>query len=473
MEGMAVGRVAPEVGIDDSGILLGDWDSGLREGIRMGIMDDMALYALGYWMHESHPVRMEPFCLNEIQRKHPCSNCTDSCPQGIAVHEEAPDWSSCTNCDLCVTACPTQAMRMSGSRMDGMRSFMDSSSGLVVFSCDRVEACGGPEMRVACLGSLPWEQVAMAALDGRVVLRTSACKHCPQDELRERTRGLIEELKRFFGIDEFRRRILPRIPEDADVDGSAAERRRAFAGIAATVRRGASNLVNADDGQGTAASVEGAPDAAASPNEPAGGALANRRPDLSYGRAMLVERLMAAPADERLAVSWLTLIEDGNCRGCGICANMCPHHALSLRIPELDGGGDCSNGDTRPGIGSSSTAQPDNSGSAVAGGDAQCGASVGENESEGADSGFSDPGSTVASSRQALVHDASRCTQCGLCYMSCPNDNLGGWDELRTKELPALRAFPIEVVVCEKCGRPFKQKDEERRCLACSRMRFR
>ena len=28
---------------------------------------------------------------------------------------------------------------------------------------------------------------------------------------------------------------------------------------------------------------------------------------------------------------------------------------------------------------------------------------------------------------QALVHDASRCTQCGLCYMSCPEENIGGW----------------------------------------------
>lgn len=387
----------------------------------MGIMDDMTLYALGYWMHESHPVRMESFCLNEIQRKNPCANCSDACPRGISVHEDAPDWGSCINCDLCVTACPTQAIRISGSRMDDMQSCLEASDGIVVFSCDRIEARGGAEMRVACLASLPWELVAMAGLDGRVVLRTSACKDCPHEELRQRTKELVASLRRFFGTDEFKRRILPRIPEGAaEVRVGAADRRRAFAGVAATVRRGATNLVKADGSEAIGSGEESSEPIGESEGS-ASGRSSGRLPEASHCRALLVEKLLSMPADERIAVSWPTLIEDGNCRGCGICGNMCPHHALSLRIPELDEGG------VR----------------------------------------------AVASHGQALVHDASRCTQCGLCYMSCPNDNLGGWDELRTDVLPALREFPIEVVVCEKCGRPFKQRGEERRCPACSRLRFR
>ena len=73
---------------------------------------------------------------------------------------------------------------------------------------------------------------------------------------------------------------------------------------------------------------------------------------------------------------------------------------------------------------------------------------------------------------QAFVHDASRCTQCGLCYMSCPEENIGGWAEITTRELPAKVEHALSVQLCEKCGRPFKPKADETKCAACSRVSF-
>ena len=73
---------------------------------------------------------------------------------------------------------------------------------------------------------------------------------------------------------------------------------------------------------------------------------------------------------------------------------------------------------------------------------------------------------------QAFVHDASRCTQCGLCYMSCPEENIGGWAEITTRELPAKVEHDLAVQLCEKCGRPFKPKADETKCTACSRVSF-
>ena len=47
----------------------------------MALVDNVALYALGYAAHESHPMRLDQYCLNTVQRKYPCSDCADACPK--------------------------------------------------------------------------------------------------------------------------------------------------------------------------------------------------------------------------------------------------------------------------------------------------------------------------------------------------------------------------------------------------------
>ncbi|MBQ9067701.1 MAG: 4Fe-4S dicluster domain-containing protein, partial [Eggerthellaceae bacterium] len=157
-------------------------------------------------------------------------------------------------------------------------------------------------------------------------------------------------------------------------------------------------------------------------------------PNMSCYRALLLDVLAGAQQQgEPIDVTWQTLTEDGSCRACEICTKMCPHHALELQIPGYtDNGAVDASGEETP------SSEEDKE--------------VGPN--------------------QWLIHDATKCTQCGLCYVSCPNENIGGWDNLASSHVPALRAWPIDVELCEKCGRPFKPKDGEVRCIACTRPMF-
>ena len=359
----------------------------------MGIADEVALYALGYWMHENHPSRISGLCLNDIQRKTPCDECSAVCPAGLSIHEKNPNWKGCTDCGLCVTACPTQAINASGASCKQVDSAVDAAQGCVVLACRRYE--GAADAVLSCLASLSWDEIAAVALRIPVVLKTGPCKTCPDVQAASCLRETIRRVKDFYGSEEFSRRVFPRIPsalaqEHAQGRASGVQRRRMFSTFADSVKEGTTRL---------------------SGNE--------EPPSVSRSRAMLLDALVSLPLEERPAVRWLTLSEDGACRGCGICVKMCPHGALSFAA-DIEGT-HCSD-DSVP---------------------------------------------------RFLAHDASRCTQCGLCYLSCPEDNLGGWVELRTSEVPALACNPIHVARCEKCGRFFKEEKGRTICPACSRFRFR
>lgn len=414
----------------------------------MALVDNVALYALGYAAHESHPMRLDQYCLNTVQRKYPCSDCADVCPKNIDIAAKEISWRGCTNCNLCVTACPTQAIHESSASLDTALANAGSAGDVVVVACDQHK--GQTNVRAHCLASIPWELVAALALKKPVVLKVKACRECQSDDLREGVHDLISSLKRFFGPEEFKKRIHSRVPEGAHA-GSGASKRTAFEGAMSTVKRGAEELLSDIDEQGR----------------------------VSHYRAILLETLREIPEEERPEVTWLTLTEDGNCRGCEICSKMCPHGAIELRIPEYTAeqkrreverevkrrkipvivepfGSDSSNEvsftyQAAP-AGTSTQALSEAKEAALAATDEELARNI--------------------SLGQAFVHDASRCTQCGLCYMSCPEENIGGWAEITTRKLPAKVEHDLAVQLCKKCGRPFKPKADEAKCAACSRVSF-
>ncbi|MDO4442742.1 MAG: 4Fe-4S binding protein [Slackia sp.] len=402
----------------------------------MGIADEAALYALGYWMHENHPARIEGLCLNDIQKKTPCDECSAACPAGLSIHTKTPDWHGCTDCGLCVTACPSQAINASSACCDSVEHAAESARGCVVLACTRFE--GHADAVVPCLAALCWDELAAIALDIPVVLKTSPCKGCPDACAVSRLKKTVEQLKGFFGPEEFGRRFFPRIPDSLKAEHSegiaaGVERRRAFASVAGSVKKGATHLANPDE-----------------------------TPRASRSRTMLIDALENMPANERPAVRWQTLVEDGNCKGCGICVNMCPHGALALAT-EAERNAHCVAQDVEGEGGARDRAVPAE------------GAQGGADESDRGASAVAAPAPEPPASSgipRYLAHDASRCTQCGLCYMSCPQENLGGWDELATSAVPAVRFNPIDVARCEKCGRLFKAEPGKTRCPACSRFRF-
>ncbi len=359
----------------------------------MALADDIALYAWGYWSHEHHPMRLDHLCLNTIQRKTPCTACTAACPEGIQVHAKNVQWTGCTDCNLCVTACPTSAINQSSTSFEDVKRRILELDDAVSFGCPR--STEKADVPCSCLSAVPWELCAAAALSGGLALLAHPCSSCPHENLVLGVKALVAKLREFLGRDEFSE-LVSMSKHTATADG--ANKRLAFQSLADTARSGASMLVEGD-----------------------------QKPTMSCYRALLLEVLEAhIQADDAVPVTWPVLSLEDTCRGCNVCALMCPHDAIDVRVPEA----------------------PNNK------------LHLTDEELEAAH---------IDTEAQVLIHQASKCTQCGLCYLSCIEQALYGWDRVRTSNVPMLKAMPIDVAVCEKCQRPFKPKEGETKCPACTR----
>lgn len=341
---------------------------------------------------------LDHLCLNSIQRKTPCTACSDACPQNVLILlDDTTDWSACTNCNLCVVACPTSAINQSQASFDEVRRYVLEGKRPVSFSCSRAEEAS--DVQCACLAALPWDMLAAAALGPGLVLAVEHCSSCSYTTLVDQVKKRVGQLRAFLGKEAFSELVHTQRDPAAARDGQS--KRISMANIGHTAQVGASKLFSESS-----------------------------KPTISCYRALLLEVLMRC-TQERSArtLHWETLTEDGTCRGCEVCVKVCPHQALALHIPGIEA----------------------------------------ENSAVADTAVSQHPDQSQA---QFLVHQADRCTQCGLCYVSCPTQGLGGWQRIGAMDAPVFSLLPLDVQICEKCKRPFKPHGNEHRCKACSRMRF-
>jgi ferredoxin len=75
---------------------------------------------------------------------------------------------------------------------------------------------------------------------------------------------------------------------------------------------------------------------------------------------------------------------------------------------------------------------------------------------------------TKGETRARLLHDAWKCTSCGLCRHLCPHQALldAPWDTLPARQVQEKKYFPLQS--CKSC-RSFTVLQEDNFCLPCSR----
>ena len=261
----------------------------------------------------SRPALHAEHCLNRLQRRTLCTRCAAVCPHGVFPLKpgEPVDWARCTDCSLCVAACPTRALTAS-KPVRRIWAEAASEKEPLRISCQREDERGS--LRVGCLASIPWELMAALALRRELRPYTRSCEGCPHPEQKALLDENLTALKAFLGEERFEKQI--RLNNTSDTASAAQEpeseksmtRRALFSGM----RRGVGKQLFKE----------------AEKRLPL---LLGQQEDTLALRFALSEAVMADRAqnpDRRYGMQLPRY--NLKCFGCGICETVCPHKALSL-----------------------------------------------------------------------------------------------------------------------------------------------
>lgn len=154
----------------------------------------------------SRPVLLPDTCLNRKQNKYTCTVCEEVCPEKILTRELTGElkWYRCTDCGLCVSACPSRCF-IPSAQMQRVLTDTTHPGEAVVIACDREEEL--LKRKVLCLAGIPWELLAILTFYGDVVLYTGNCAGCENKAWYSRLQGNLEKLKSFLGEKVFGERV--------------------------------------------------------------------------------------------------------------------------------------------------------------------------------------------------------------------------------------------------------------------------
>ncbi len=201
----------------------------------------------------------------------------------------------------------------------------DLSKG-AVFVCDEAAAFG--EKSVRCLAAVPWELLAVYAMNTQLTLCVGACERCTHADWAENVREQLGLLRDFLGEERWAAQIklTDEAPKESETkqEEKSVTRREMFAGVKRSVTK---NLVQA-----------------AATRLPM---LAGYEADPMQYRRLLAEiaageRKRARAAEQEGSAQPLPSYGmrlprfTTRCFGCGICEKMCPQKAIEIG-PEADG----------------------------------------------------------------------------------------------------------------------------------------
>ena len=273
-------------------------------------------------IYDNHPALDKAHCVRSIQTRHECTACRDICPSRVFDGAD-PDWGLCTECGLCVSACPARAISFSRITAEQLLSLASHHRGDITLTCRQdVRADSFREMP----GALPWELLAFFALQGYVTVITADCAQCANAACRLMLRQNTERTAVFPSGSPFEDNL--QVTQDAS-SGSMRQytRREAIAHLMKRTGRSATLLL------------------------PSEGELTQ---NADLWRQLLVHRVRQLTASYAVNESgtysvnksgdssgaymfrWSFPAITDACSACGICTKICPAGAL-LRAPGPEG----------------------------------------------------------------------------------------------------------------------------------------
>lgn len=261
-------------------------------------------YLTRKWIYENHPSMAAETCLNTVQTKRQCSVCQEACPHGV-FRGETPDWDLCDGCGVCAARCPSRCLRPAALLSQNILELCRRIQGNVTFSCGEQDMPA--DLTAPCLAAIPWELIALFALEGTVALHMIGCKNCSRAGLLCHFERTLDEVRRFLGDEKFQRSVVCR--RDAAAPAPVAERgfsrRDSFALLFSKSRAAVTSLLPEDR---------------------------ELSPDGMLCRRLLVHKLRSLEQPvQNLSLAIPAFLD--SCTACGLCTKICPTQALH-RITE-------------------------------------------------------------------------------------------------------------------------------------------